>query len=306
MFMLVAFIFVMLGDLVARAVAVGATPGVPASEAEVAAAETRLGVRFDSQYRELMAIGSGIEGLGSWFWYPVAELGVGKRWLESKTFLIEEYFHPPDAPFLNEESYRGEPVRGRFHPAPAGRRHVLIGENIDLPGSLVTNFPTSDPAASSDIAYCRWEPEIFGDVAQTLTQLIEETERRNARGDPDDLPLEQWDRSGASTALMNLRDGISEEHALKIRHALSTRRRREFDQRPVTESIRRLRKMMWCDGAEPQFSYTAIEHALWGPGVPHLRAAATFPESSGMPVREAIVGVVQENTVWRVDSMSWA
>lgn len=87
---------------------------------------------------------------------------------------------------------------------------MLIGENIDLPASLVTNFPISDPAASSDIAYCRWER----------------------------------DHSKASTALVNLRDGISEERALKIRHALSTRRRREFDQRPVEESISRLREVM--------------------------------------------------------------
>ncbi|MFE9581571.1 hypothetical protein ACFYO1_34705 [Nocardia sp. NPDC006044] len=234
------------------------------------------------------------------------ELGVGKRWLESESFLIGEYFHPSDEPFLNEESYRGEPVRGRFHPAPAGRRHVLIGENIDLPGSLVTNFPVSEPAPSSDIAYCRWEPEIFGDVAQTLTQLIEEIERRNAEEDPDDLPPEQWDRSGASTALVNLRDGISEERVPKIRHALSARRRQEFDERAVGESISRLREMVWCDGAEPQFSYTDIEHDLWGPGVPRIRAAATFPQGSGLPAREAIVGVVKENTVWRVDFLSWA
>ncbi|MEV5834612.1 SMI1/KNR4 family protein [Nocardia sp. NPDC052112] len=103
-------------DFVDQAVAIGATLGAPASEAELAAAEARLGVRFDAQYRELMSIGSGIEGLGSWFLYPVSELGVSKRWQETEAFLVGEYFVPADEPFRNGDRV-GQPRSG-VRPGP--------------------------------------------------------------------------------------------------------------------------------------------------------------------------------------------
>ncbi|MFB8005004.1 hypothetical protein [Nocardia sp. NPDC056000] len=293
-----------LRDLIARAVAIGATPGVPASEAELAAAEQRLGVRFDGQYRELMAMCSGIEGLGSWLLYPVSELGGSQRWGASAEFLVGEYFHPADKPFLNGDRVGGESVPGRFHPAPAGRTHTLIGENIDLAGSLVTNFPVADVASDSDVAYCRWEPEVFGNLLDTLHTVIGEAESRD--DDSDDLPPEQWDRAGSSEALIELQRGISLALPAVIRHRLSARCRGEFDDSPADEAVDRLRKLMWLGGIVPEFSYTAITFDLWGPGRPRLRAMASFPEASGLADREAIVGVTKEDTLWRVDSFSWA
>ncbi|MEV0293859.1 hypothetical protein [Nocardia sp. NPDC050710] len=172
-----------------------------------------------------------------------------------------------------------------------------------MAGSLVANFPVSDAAASSDIAYCRWEPEVFGDLVETLTELIEETERSDDKG--GDLAPEQRDRSGASTALMDLQRGITVELPAVIRHAVSARWRREFDERPVAEAINRAREVVWFEGAEPTFRYADITFDLWGSGDRHMRAVATFAEASGQPAREAIVVVVKENSVWRVDSVSW-
>jgi hypothetical protein len=83
-----------LGALIERAIAVGATPGRPATPERISTAESRLGVRFDSDYRALMLACNGIEGIrhADNNIVPVDELGIPPQWSSSAHQLDFEYF----------------------------------------------------------------------------------------------------------------------------------------------------------------------------------------------------------------------
>ncbi|WP_282779763.1 SMI1/KNR4 family protein [Nocardia sp. CC201C] len=288
-----------LRDLVARAVRIGATPGLPASPAELAAAESRLGVRFDHQYRELMSICSGIEAIGGSFLYPADELGASPRWLERTDFLEIEYFtgDPPGFEMRNWEMI--EPI---FHPPPAGRIHVLIGDDELQPEALVCNFSSTDPdAPPGDIAQCRYEPHIRGDLTETLTELIDVAEELGM--DDGRVESDQHDRADVYFQIGRLLRGISTQNRAYIRHALSARWRHEFDQRPGQPGLNDLRDSV-CWHRVPA-KIEPIEYDLWGSPPHSVRATATIPEGWSKSPLEAVIGVVKENTVWRIDSWSW-
>ncbi|MFE3195439.1 SMI1/KNR4 family protein [Nocardia sp. NPDC059240] len=287
-----------LRDLVARAVAMGATLGLPASTAELAAAEARLGIRFDAQYRELMSICSGIEGLEA-FLYSVEELGASPRWLASTAQLEIEYFqYEPTF-----ETHNGETIEPIFNPAPAGRAHVLIGETELVSSCLVCNFSVSDPGApSGDIADCRYEPDILGDLAATLTRLLDRHE--DLRSD-DSIDLAQHDRADVRFQTGRLIGGIATQNRAIIRHALSGRWRAEFDRRPGQSGLNMLRKaVLWGGAAQPTLE--SLECDLWGDAPPTVRAIVNAPSGWVETRREVVIGVVKENTVWRIDSWTWS
>lgn len=286
-----------LDDLVARASAMGATLGLPASTAELTAAETRLGIRFDTQYRQLMSICSGIEGLEA-FLYPADELGTSSRWLASTSQLEIEYFqYQPTF-----ETRGGETIEPIFNPAPAGRAHVLIGETELSPSSLVCNFSVSDPdAPPGDIADCRYEPDILGDLTATLARLLDRYEylRRDDSTDPA-----QHDRADVHFQAARLIRGIAEQNRATIRHALSTRWRAEFDRRPGQSGLNMLRKaVLWGGAAQPTLE--SLEYDLWDDAPHTVCATVNAPSGWVETQREVVIGVVKENTVWRIDSWAW-
>lgn len=280
---------------------VGATPGLPAAEVEIAAAELRLGVRFDAQYRELMTICSGIEALGDAFLYPADELGMSARWLDWAGFLEIDYFsREPTFETRGEETI--DPI---FHPPPAGRSHVLIGEKEIVPSSLVCNFAVSDPnAPAGDIADCRYEPDILGDLPQTLTHLIENAEEYTATSDESAEPAESA-RAQSRSQVGRLLHGITVQNRARIRHALSSRWRTEFDRQPGQAGLNSLRAaVFWAGAREPTIDYNVSEFNLRDPCNFSIRTTVHAPDGWVKTSSEIVIGLVKENTVWRIDSWS--
>lgn len=293
-----------LGEIVARAVTVGATPGRPASDAELVAAEARLGVRFNAQYREFMGICSGLEGLGAASLYPVEELGVSQRWLESTSFLEDEYF----ADYIDydpEFDTRDAELMGQIF--PPDRVQVLIGETTLVPSRLVCNFSASDPwAPGGNIFECRYEPELLGDLTETLTGLIDRAEYLAAAREDGTVESTQCDRADVYCQIHDLRRAISAQNPAIIRHALSARWRNEFDQHGSQAGLLMLRETMERNGTSPRLDFDSLEFDLWGSGPHTVRATTTFPFENTDTSQAVVLGVVKENSVWRIDSWSWS
>ncbi|MFI5777328.1 SMI1/KNR4 family protein [Nocardia sp. NPDC051570] len=288
-----------LRDLVARAVALGATPGPPASHAELMAAELRLGVRFDAQYREFMSICSGIEGMGEAFLYSADELGASPRWLQPTDQLEIEYFEYPPTFEMRD----GEKIDPIFHPPPADRTHVLIGET-EGSSLLVCNFSISDPdAPPGDVADCRYEPNILGDITAALARLVDRAERLD--DDNDAVDPARRDRARVLFQLGRLLQGVLIQNRTVVRHTLSNRWRHEFDRHPGQAGLTELRRAVLWFGTTPEIDHHRTEFDLWGPPPHSLRAPITFGSGVAGTPDAIVVGVVEENTVWRIDSWSW-
>lgn len=297
----------MFAELVSRAVAMGATLGLPASEAELAAAEARLGVRFDAQYRELMSICSGIEGIGGAFLFPADELGTSPRWLALTRQLEIEYFDS-GATF---ETRGDETVDLTFYPAPPGRGLVLIGEDRGVNTPLVCSFSESDPdLPPGEIAGCFYEPDILGVLTETLTYLMDNEDAVRAYDAPpgrtrvDPVKAEQAD---VFFQIGRLFQGINAQNRAQIRHTLSLRWRSEFDRLPGQPGLNMLRRaVLWGGAVEPVIDYESYEYELGGAGPHWVRAMAAAPVVWQPQRRRVEMGVVKENTVWRIDSWSWS
>lgn len=162
-----------LDELIARSIAVGASPGPPATDTMIADAEHRLGVRFDDQYRRFLRRCNGIDKIGSFDLYPVDELGVSQRWTSVNTFLAGEYLtYDPTFEMRGDEQIAPE-----FNPPPPGYVPVLIGNDSNFPTMVVGNFSIADPAASpGEVALCRYEPELLGTFDDALRVLVAEAE----------------------------------------------------------------------------------------------------------------------------------
>lgn len=273
-----------LDELVARAVTTGATPGPSAHPDQIAAAERRLGVRFDPSYRRFLERCNGLEKLGDVDLYPVDELGLSSRWRDNHHFLVGEYFaYEPTFEMRGNSTIEPE-----FHPAPPGQKHVLIGYRNLSPTSLVCNFSISDPSVPpGEVADCRYEPALLGTFDQALTDLVE-FEEESIREDPEPT------FGGVRDQTYALFDAIKTGTLAPARHALSARRRSEFDRLAPVDAIDTMRQTIWPGGtltgvSEPDPS-----------GLVH----ATFELGAGYRPSQRTAGLrfVREDLVWRVDS----
>lgn len=252
-----------------------------------------------------MSICSGIEGIDDAFLFPADELGASPRWLDATQQLEIEYFNSGPYYFESRGDEMIDPV---FHPAPAGRAHILIGEIRGLNSVLVCNFAVSDPGAPpGEIASCFNEPDILGDLTATLTHLLDSAdELRNyeATGSSRVDPA-QAERSDAYFQIGRLIDGIRVQNRALIRHTLSARWRHEFDRQPGQRGLNMLRRaVLWGGAAKPELE--SHDYDLWGEPPHSVRATAQAPSHWFPERREAVIGVVKEHTVWRIDSWTWS
>ncbi|WP_040815598.1 SMI1/KNR4 family protein [Nocardia concava] len=101
-------------------------PNRPASDAVVAAAERRLGVRFDRAFRDFLRVCDGWPRFGTIQLYGAADLGAGEKWRRDSTF-AEMYFAAEASSALV---------------VPHGYRRVLIGKAAAAQRFIVMVFPT--------------------------------------------------------------------------------------------------------------------------------------------------------------------
>ncbi|GAC83977.1 hypothetical protein GP2_017_00050 [Gordonia paraffinivorans NBRC 108238] len=225
-----------LEELIERAVAVGAGTGLWASPEQIAAAEQRLGVRFDRSYRQLMTLCNGIERLGEMTLFSVDELGTSQRWRDAHQFMYFEYF------LLYTPSFemRGDTmVEPEFYPPPAGRRPVTLGYNEGSPTQVVCNFSLDDPDAEpGEVAECRCEPNLTGPLERTVASWVEEAEQfdREYGGAPFD---------SLHDTIMTLQHAVTVDNVVGARRCLSARWRATYDQHAPIEMLDDLRTQLW-------------------------------------------------------------
>ncbi|MFI7000450.1 SMI1/KNR4 family protein [Nocardia sp. NPDC050175] len=126
-----------------------APPNPPATDADIAAAEQRLGVFFDEAYRELLRTCDGWPVFGSSHFYGTGDLGVGELWVTT-TDAIAEYF-----------ASEGRAATK----APDGHAFVLIAHSNASSRFIVAAFPTSAREPSSRCYDCQsGEDTPFDDI----------------------------------------------------------------------------------------------------------------------------------------------
>lgn len=273
--------------LVERAVATGAVAGLPATTGQIGAAERRLGVRFDSSYRQLLLQCNGIEKLGNVDLYPVDELGASQRWLEWHLFGETEYFQMPEFHF---ETRGDDIVANTFHPAPEGRKHVLIGYNNLSPTGIVCNFSALDPTAPpGEVANCRYEPAHLGTIVDAIDEFVTAAEERLDEGSPT--------YASVRDQIHSLTYGLTTMTIAPVRYALSQRWRGDADEMEPVEAMDHIRKIVWPVGLYA--TLVSVDEPSAGDQI----ASAVFQE--GEIQKRVGVGVTLENHVWRIDSWSW-
>lgn len=121
-------------------------PNPPASEAAIAAAERRLGVCFDAEFREFLSVCDGWSRFGSIQLFGVGDLAAGEKWRRDSACA---------------EAYFGTDASGALV-VPDGYRRVLVGKTTFSPRFIVTMFPIRpeygaspcwDCAAGIDLRY---------------------------------------------------------------------------------------------------------------------------------------------------------
>ena len=278
--------------LVERAHAVGAGTDLGASPEQIAAAEQRLGVRFDRSYRQLMSLCNGIERLGEWTLFAVDELGTSQRWRDAHQFLHFEYFLLDTPTF----EMRGETmVEPEFYPPPAGRRPVVIGYNEGFPTQVVCNFSIDDPDAEpGEVAECRYEPNLTGPLERTVASWVEEAEQfeREYGGMPFD---------SLHGAIMTLQHAVSVDNVVGARRCLSARWRATYDRHAPIEMLDDLRGQVWPQGSRP----TPDAPVPDPPDSPATVTVACTRSGWMNPAITATIGAVIEQHVWRIDSWTW-
>lgn len=281
-----------LEELLERAVAVGAGTGLGASPEQIAAAEQRLGVRFDRSYRQLMTLCNGIERLGEMTLFSVDELGTSQRWRDAHQFMSFEYFLSYTPSF----EMRGDTmIEPEFYPPPAGRRPVTIGYNEGFPTQVVCNFSIDDPAAEpGEVAECRYEPNLTGPLERTVASWVEDAELfdREHGGAPFD---------SLQDTLMTLQHAVTVDNVGGARRCLSARWRATYDQHAPIEMLDELRTQLWPHGSRP----TPTAPVPVPPTSPATVTLEFTRPGWANPAITATLGAVIEQHVWRIDSWTW-
>ncbi|WP_157762252.1 SMI1/KNR4 family protein [Nocardia yamanashiensis] len=289
--------FVAFRDIMTRIVTTGATPGRPASSNQIDAAELRLGIHFDTLYKNFMSHCNGFEGLHNWVLYPLEELGASARWLE-RTGQFESRRIDLRS-FLPRYEFSDDVVIDPVFPlTPPGRAHVVIGEHETRPGALIAAFPITGLAATTEIAYHHWDKEFSGDLLHVLRLLTQRNEQPSDDNHRDES-------AQVHSQVGRLLRGIDTGSSPLIRHTLSHRWRTEFDHFPL-QAINQLRQGIWYHGAAPVLDYCGIEFDLQDSRRQSLTATALFHPATGQAPHEVRVGVVSEHSIWRIDSWEWA
>ncbi|WP_405166624.1 SMI1/KNR4 family protein [Nocardia sp. NBC_01499] len=126
-----------------------APPNPPATDADISAAEQRLGVLFDDAYRDLLRTCDGWPVFGNSQLYGTHDLGVSDDWAINKD-AIEEYF-----------ASQGRDATT----APEGHRFVLIAHDNSSSRFVVAAFPSSTREQSSRCYDCQsGEDTPFDDI----------------------------------------------------------------------------------------------------------------------------------------------
>ncbi|QIK50361.1 SMI1/KNR4 family protein (plasmid) [Gordonia terrae] len=275
-----------------RAVAVGGGTGLGASPEQIAAAEQRLGVRFDRVYRRLMSVCNGIERLGPMTLFSVDELGTSQRWRNAHQFMHFEYFlgDPPSFEMRGETM-----VEPEFYPPPAGRRPVVIGYDELFPTQVLCNFSIDDPDAEpSEVAMCRYEPWLTGTLNHALASWVDDAESwlREENGLPSD---------SLHDAITSLQHAITGDNVVDARRCLSARWRATYDHHAPIEMLDDLRTQLWPHGSRP----TPITPVPDPPASPVTVPVEFTRPGWTEPTITATLGAVIEHHVWRIDSWTW-
>lgn len=278
--------------LVERAHAVGAGTGLGASPEQIAAAEQRLGVRFDRSYRQLMSLCNGIERLGPISLFTIDELGTSQRWRDAHQFMYFEYF------LLYTPSFemRGDSmVEPEFYPPPAGRRPVVIGYDELFPTQVLCNFSIDDPDAEpGEVAMCRYEPWLMGPLDHALASWVDDAESwlREENGLP-------WDR--LYEAITSLQHAVSIDNVVGARRCLSARWRATYAHHAPIEMLDDLRTRLWPLGSNPTLT-TSVPNPSTSPATVTLEF--TRPGFVNPSITATLVAVLEQH-VWRIDSWTW-
>ncbi|MEU6582906.1 SMI1/KNR4 family protein [Nocardia sp. NPDC046763] len=111
-------------------------PNPPASEAAITAAERRLGVRFDAEFREFLLVCNGWSRFGTIQLFGIGDLAAGEKWRRDSA-IAEAYFRTEASGALV---------------VPDGYRRVLVGKTTVAQRFIVMLFP-GEPAGGASACW---------------------------------------------------------------------------------------------------------------------------------------------------------